>query len=82
MVLLIAGLARLRGDLWVRGSALLTGAAPFVLPLLRSNLQTFGTFTRTGYSYWCASIYDLPGTSFRFDFSTVRALSSALRCRG
>jgi hypothetical protein len=72
MVVLIAGLARLRGDFWLRGSALLAGAVPFVLPLLESNLHTFGKFTRTGYSYWCASIYDLPGKSFRFDFSTIR----------
>jgi hypothetical protein len=50
---------------------MLAGALPFVLPLLLSNLRTFGVLTRTGYSYWCAQVYDVPGTSFRFDLATL-----------
>jgi hypothetical protein len=45
---------------------------PFVFPLFWHNLKTFGTFTRTGYSYWCASIYDVPGVIFRFDLATLK----------
>jgi hypothetical protein len=71
-VMLIARYAPFRGQLWLRGAAMLVGAVPFVLPLLWCNLQTFGTFTRTGYSYWCASIYDVPGRSFRFGLATLR----------
>jgi 4-amino-4-deoxy-L-arabinose transferase-like glycosyltransferase len=57
---------------WHRAAAIGAGAAPFVGPLLWSNYSTFGTLTRTGYSYWCALIYDLPGRSFRFDVATLR----------
>jgi 4-amino-4-deoxy-L-arabinose transferase-like glycosyltransferase len=57
---------------WLHGGALLAGVAPFALALLWSNLQTFGDWTRTGYSYWCAAIYDLPGQSFRYDLATLR----------
>jgi hypothetical protein len=58
-------------ELWLRGAAILAGALPLILPLLDSNLRTFGTLTRTGYSYWCAAIYDVPGKAFRYDFATV-----------
>jgi hypothetical protein len=57
---------------WVRGSAMLAGAAPFFAALFWSNLRTFGSFTRNGYSYWCASIFDVPGQAFRFDLATLR----------
>ena len=63
--------APLRSAFWKRGAAMLAGALPFVLPLLWSNLRTFGTFTRNGYSYWCAAIYDVPGKAFRYDLGTL-----------
>jgi hypothetical protein len=58
-------------ELWLRGFAMFAGAVPFVVPLFWSNLQTFGAWTRTGYSYWCATIFDLPGRSFRYDLATL-----------
>jgi hypothetical protein len=72
LVMLLVRFTPLRREFWVRGAAMLVGATPFVLPLLWSNFQTFGNITRTGYSYWCALIYDVPGRSFRFDLATLR----------
>jgi hypothetical protein len=61
-----------RRGFWPRAAAVAGGAAAFVVPLLWWNQRTFGAPTRTGYSYWCALIYDLPGQSFRFDLATLR----------
>jgi hypothetical protein len=62
----------LRRAPWLRLAAMFAGAAPFLLPLFWSNLQTFGSWTRTGYSYWCGQIYDVPGKCFRYDFATLQ----------
>jgi hypothetical protein len=71
-VVLLFQYLRCPGPLVARGVAMGAAAAAFVVPLLRSNLHTFGTLTRTGYSYWYASIYDVPGNTFRFDLDTIQ----------
>jgi hypothetical protein len=72
LVTLICCPGLIRRQRWLRGAAIIAGAAPLVLPLLWHNLKTFGACTRTGYSYWCAVLYDLPRVVFRFDLATLR----------